>query len=350
MTSTQTKGFVSEPNEGKDILLSKDKDVQELSPSQRKKQPEVSDNDRPIARVDDCERQLQNRQKTKGELEIEPVPRNRPESVASLAKPLLECDFLDSWHANYSKDFSVAQLMDGRKVSESILETILPSGDDRIQIENTQSNPWRWICSLIITAADGSQWVGSGWLASPRTVITAGHCVFIHGHGGWAQRIDVFPARNADWAPYKLSSIDLHSVEGWTIKRNSENDYGAILLPESVEDLGFFGYQSMEEGDLSGLTVNVYGYPADKQPGTLWGHGRTLERVMPRTIIYDISTFGGQSGCPVFFKDQQRRYVVGIHNYGDFSGNSATRITDEVFDNIKYWTTQGELDSKSWNT
>ena len=32
-----------------------------------------------------------------------------------------------------------------------------------------------------------------------------------------------------------------------------------------------------------------------------------------------------------------QRIVVGIHNYGDVSGNSATRITDGVFDDIEAW-------------
>jgi glutamyl endopeptidase len=96
------------------------------------------------------------------------------------------------------------------------------------------------------------------------------------------------------------------------------------------------------DDDLDGLTVNVYGYPADKDPGTLWGHSRVLDRIMPRSLVYDISTFGGESGCPVFYKEEWRRYVVAVHNYGDVVGNSGTRITPEVFDNIQAWKAEVE--------
>ncbi len=43
---------------------------------------------------------------------------------------------------------------------------------------------------LLITAADGSQWIGTAWFVSPRTLATAAHCVYITGSGipgrdGW---------------------------------------------------------------------------------------------------------------------------------------------------------------------
>ncbi|WP_406698939.1 trypsin-like peptidase domain-containing protein [Singulisphaera sp. Ch08] len=223
------------------------------------------------------------------------------------------------------------------RVAEAAIEAILPSGDDRQAIAETRVPPWRWICSLIITAPDGTQWLGTGWLASPRLVITAGHCVFIHGRGGWADQVDVYPARNGPLAPYHFSSTDLRSVKGWVYRQSPESDYGAIILPEPTAGLGYFGYGVLDDDDLSELLVNVYGYPTDKAPGTLWGHDRILEQVLPRTIIYDISTFGGQSGCPIFYRQAGRRYAVGIHNYGDITGNTATRITAEVFDNIEAW-------------
>ena len=43
--------------------------------------------------------------------------------------------------------------------------------------------PWRVHASLLITAADGSNWIGTGWFVSPRVLVTAGHCVFIKGSG-----------------------------------------------------------------------------------------------------------------------------------------------------------------------
>jgi V8-like Glu-specific endopeptidase len=220
------------------------------------------------------------------------------------------------------------------------LEVVL-ADDDRQQVTNTTDFPWRCICFLVITAQDGSRWVGSGWLANPRTVITAGHCVYLHGAGGWAKQIEVSPGRNGASSPFNpFVATDLRSVSRWTEEQDAQFDYGAILLPEN-SSVGFFGYASLPDAELQDVLANVYGYPADKQPGTLWGSSRKLSQVQPRTLIYNISTFGGQSGCPVFIKTGEERNVVGIHNYGDLSGNSATRITDDVYDDIEAW--KGEV-------
>jgi hypothetical protein len=45
--------------------------------------------------------------------------------------------------------------------------------------------------------------------------------------------------------------------------------------------------------------------------------------------------------CPVHIKKGGKRYIVGIHNYGAASGNSATRITAAVFENLQQWSKIG---------
>jgi glutamyl endopeptidase len=71
--------------------------------------------------------------------------------------------------------------------------------------------------------------------------------------------------------------------------------------------------------------------------GTMWGHAKRVKKVMSKVIYYDTDTEGGQSGSPVFFMSQGLPVAVGIHNYGDSTGNSATRITKAVFDQIQRW-------------
>jgi hypothetical protein len=55
--------------------------------------------------------------------------------------------------------------------------------DDRVQISNTSVYPWRVHASLLITAADGSRWIGTGWFIGPHTLMTAGHVVYIKNSG-----------------------------------------------------------------------------------------------------------------------------------------------------------------------
>jgi V8-like Glu-specific endopeptidase len=242
---------------------------------------------------------------------------------------------LDAWHATYSTATIRALLRRDRAQLELLRESIIDR-DDREQITDSSDIPWRWICSLVMTAQGGSKYIGTGWLAGPRVVLTAGHCVYFHDDGGWPAQIEVYPARNGSDQPFGYTSSTFRSVNGWVKQQLRGCDYGAIILPEAPP-VGFFGYSSMADSDLAGLMVSVYGYPGDKPDGTLWGHYRQLKQVMSDQLVYNIATIGGQSGAPVWDKNGNDRNVVGIHTTGGAAGNSATRITDEVFDNIGKW-------------
>ena len=81
-----------------------------------------------------------------------------------------------------------------KRPRSSALESILGDTDRRKQILETELTPWRMICALEIESQSGAAFVGTGWFAGPRTVITAGHCVFDPVElGGWAKKITVVP-------------------------------------------------------------------------------------------------------------------------------------------------------------
>jgi glutamyl endopeptidase len=50
-------------------------------------------------------------------------------------------------------------------------ETVI-GPDDRVQITHTASHPWRMIAFLLITAADNSNWIDTGWFIGPHTLMT----------------------------------------------------------------------------------------------------------------------------------------------------------------------------------
>lgn len=217
--------------------------------------------------------------------------------------------------------------------------------DDRVRIEAPSGHPWRMHAALTITAADGTAWAGTGWFISPRTLITAGHCVFVKnsnvpGQDGWVRSITVAPGRNAAETPFgELTSTSFRTVRGWADDGDRERDYGAIILPEPVRsDVGWLGYGVYPDDDLAESTVNVAGYPTDQPRGTLWyGHHR-VARVRPNKLTYDIDTFGGQSGAAVYRIVDGQRYAVAVHAYGGATTNSGTRITAPVFANFRAWT------------
>jgi V8-like Glu-specific endopeptidase len=216
--------------------------------------------------------------------------------------------------------------------------------DDRVQVLDTAKYPWSAIASLLITARDGSQWIGTGWFVSPRTLVTAGHCVHITegavpGRSGWVKSIQVLPGRDGTALPFgSVTAERFWTVRGWVEQGNENYDYGAIVLPTPVGDtVGTFGFGVFGDGDLEGRVVNIAGYPGDKPAGTLWYDARVIASTNPATLHYDIDTAGGQSGAAVYLVEDDQRIAVAVHAYGGPTTNSGTRISAPVFKNLTDW-------------
>ncbi len=211
--------------------------------------------------------------------------------------------------------------------------------DDRVRISPATSIPWRWICQLIITRADGRQSRCTGWFIGSCVVMTAGHCVFSHTAGGWARRIEVIPGMDGSSRPFGSQiGTSFRSVTGWTRNRSPNYDYGAIILPNSTlgRRVGWFGFAALSDSSLRNLLVNNSGYPDDKPFGTQWFNAGRITTVTSRRIYYMLDTYGGQSGSPTWRYANGQRHAVGIHAYGGCP-NSSTRIVRDVFDNMMRW-------------
>jgi len=244
---------------------------------------------------------------------------------------------VDAWYGSHGTRLSrvVASRRDPAGGAEMIAEVII-GNDDRQRIHDTTKYPFGCICSLSIVSRNGTRFVGTGWLADPQTVITAGHCLYLHHEGGWAAEIEVFPGRNGPDKPFTAKAAKLWSTRGWTERASGPEDYGAIRLDHPIPAVGHFGYAAETDEFLKAHICNVVGYPADKD-GQLWGHARRLSSVRHDTLTYDIDTYGGNSGGPLIVLRENDPVVVGIHNYGDYSGNIATRITPIVYQNVLGW-------------
>jgi glutamyl endopeptidase len=268
------------------------------------------------------------------------------------AMPELEgAPAVDAWYAEFADPMTLAMALQQPTLTEDVAEVIIGS-DDRVRIRNTRATPWRWVCSLRVTAANGTRWIGTGWLVGPRTVITAGHVVYMHNQGGWARRIEVIPGRDGATRPFgSCNATSFRSVKGWTTKKKRSHDYGAIILPSNCrygDRLGYFGYANLSYFSLLGLKVNNSGYPGDggkagsqRETGSQWFMARRIKFVTGRRLIYNMDTVGGNSGGPVWRLKNGKRHVVGIHTNGSPLGNSATRIVKAVFNNIKKWKQAG---------
>ena len=224
-----------------------------------------------------------------------------------------------------------------------ILETV-HGPDDRIQVAETVKYAWRASASLLITAQDGSQWLGTGWFIGPRTLATAGHCVYIKGSGvpgrdGWVRNIQVIPGRNRQTAPYGAATSTLFwSVKGWVDSGDENYDYAAVIIPvELGRRTGWYGFGVFDDATLEACVGNIAGYPGDKPSGTLWWDSHQIASVNATKVFYDIDSFGGQSGAAVYVIRDGKRIGVAVHAYGGPVTNSGTRISQPVFQNLKTW-------------
>jgi len=245
---------------------------------------------------------------------------------------------VDAYYATY-EDSELQEF--GSEMSQHIMEVVIGT-DERVRIEATDQYPWRCICSLRIKAADGRHFIGTGWLVSPRVLVTAGHCVYMHGAGGWAEEIEVIPGRNGGDEPHGSAiCTQMSTVNGWVNDQDTNSDYAVIMLPEDKrfgDQLGWIGFSNRTDDELDNTVVNLAGYPGDKPSGTMWFDNRALADVTDQKLYYEIDTAGGQSGAPVWqYMADGTRHGCGIHTSGHLSGNSATRINDAVFNNIINW-------------
>ncbi len=207
--------------------------------------------------------------------------------------------------------------------------------DDRAKITNTTSAPYKFICKLFITAANGRNYIGSGFFIGPRCIITSGHCV--HSNGGWARSIRVVPGMNGRVAPFgSLTSNRFNSVTGWTRDKDPNYDHGAVILPNNSlynRVRGHFGVRQ-----ANGLPLlNNSGYPGDKNPSTeQWYNAGRATQNTGLMFKYMIDTAGGQSGSPVWTGSGSSGLVAGVHGYGGCP-NKAVRAQGYVLQRWSEW-------------
>jgi V8-like Glu-specific endopeptidase len=204
----------------------------------------------------------------------------------------------------------------------------------------------------------------TGALIGAHLVGTAGHCVY-QANRGWATRIDFIPGQingttyTGGTHPYGTCYGDLFmTVNGWKDSAKSTYDYGAVRLGScSTGDrnvgnrAGYAGFHSSSNESISGLGVNLHGYPDGaplyKTPGTLWkGVNGSIYNVQTHQFFYRIQTAGGDSGGPVWrYRTNDCGpgfciYAVHTGALADTSETVARRLTDGMFNNWKNWRSQ----------
>lgn len=241
-----------------------------------------------------------------------------------------------------------------RKPSNDALGAVGPAAAgtlvDRQRVVDTRVSPFRKICDLVITAADSTPHSGTAFFISPRTLVTCGHCLFVFQPGtsahGMVRKVLVMPARNGEtdasqslvgWVEVDQDSMRVH--DRWKDEGNLDFDYGVIILPDQTmgNHLGVFNCEHFSDQDLQDARPTLAGYPDNVPDGTQWRETNPIKQVKPAHLLYDIFTFGGQSGSPVFFADDAGQTACAIHNFGNVPFNRGVRITPAVKAQLNAW-------------
>jgi V8-like Glu-specific endopeptidase len=249
----------------------------------------------------------------------------------------------DSWYAKYSSVTTRLMLAAEPRMRARVDAEAVIGRDDRDLVTNVKKFPFSAICFLKCVPRHRRHFYkGTGWLVGPRLLFTAGHNLHSLEDGGYMQSVHVYPARDGSQFDTEIvaQARDLRTTTVW--ERSNPNgspfDIGAIVLPQAVNvrTFGFFGYEVLSASKLRGQRVMIAGYPGEK-PNNMWFHERTVIGAKGNQLIYDADTSKGQSGAPVLYKFNDEWISIGVHNYGDATGNIATWVTDHVLRLFEEW-------------
>jgi glutamyl endopeptidase len=224
--------------------------------------------------------------------------------------------------------------------------------------------PVRWVAAIRVAALDNDDASCSGFFYDDNTIATAGHCVYNVFPGSpnrrWATEtgtVDV--SRAAYWngsttvKPYGSCSVNgtPSASNTWVTAPSPPYDYGAIRLASNCTLPGDWFALSTASPSSAAASTYITGYPADlgRDIGNHFKMIKSTGQVLgvlsnPGRLCYNVSTYGGNSGSPVYQATNGVMTAYGIHNYGfasmpgcGQSQNAATRIDSTVLNSLTIW-------------
>lgn len=204
--------------------------------------------------------------------------------------------------------------------------------DERKIVKNYKLSPYKPII-LLNMDFKGKTYVGTGSIVAPDTILTAAHNIYNSSLGGWATKVTAYAGANEQKATIGKAIADKKYVlPEWINSKSSKHDLAIVKLKTPL------GLQTGSFGITTRMTLNEKiqsaGYPADKGSWTLYKGEGLLKNITDTNIYYNIDTYGGQSGSPVW---NYQNKIIGVHAYGSNPFNFGTKITNNNLLLIKKW-------------
>ncbi|KAL8903126.1 MAG: hypothetical protein Q9207_004129 [Kuettlingeria erythrocarpa] len=230
------------------------------------------------------------------------------------------------------------------RTSGSNSESVIGSVDSRKLVAKEHFAPggkYRSIVKLFLrfqNAVNPGSWaIATGWLIAPDLLVTAGHCAFDWGYNqGKLVEIKAYigyhgKANVNDPNVQFRKGKRVTTTPGWLKSGNRRDaDIALIKVDSPFENIVPIGYAATPASGLAKL--GVVGYPGDLRDrkteeaganmyesyeSTSW----SLAKNEYRMLEYQVDTYGGNSGSPVFREGDTTS--IGVHTYGGLV-NSAT--------------------------
>lgn len=214
-------------------------------------------------------------------------------------------------------------------------------GDRLIAVPDAALLPFRSIAYLDMAYTDGSRGVGTGWFASANTLVTAAHCFFNPDRKVQVSRVNAIPGFSNGLQPFQQHNAPrIFFPKEWERSVRAGNpdplfDYALAYFDDEVgQTVSWFGMAAPPDSALDDLLLNISGYAQFPGPVVQYYDGGRLLTFDANFLYHRFDTERGMSGAPIIVRRNERRYVIGIHNYGDSIRNRARRIDDALFDEL----------------
>lgn len=236
--------------------------------------------------------------------------------------------------------------------------------DRREKVKATNSTPWSGIASLEMHyyATDGqnsyiAKYFGSGALISnKRYILTAAHNLYDKNTGYLPLSVKASPGLN-DGAQYcHATSMRYYIDPEYFMDPTPKNDIAIIDFGTNFQENNprfqnnepfSFGIKFFPEKKLVGKMLTITGFPGGaiinnelrylKCERMMFSHGRAIT-VTDGIISYDIDTTRGNSGSPVYFREEESFYCCGVHSgEGQNFTNNGAHLNKNKIKLIKQW-------------